>query len=256
MLWNDPKQWNLVLIFFQRMDEAPEPKRKKELTGNEIIGKLKANENDVSKAVQEVMEDLCPFDINDQDALKIEGRVERLQKTSRLIEMRLWKLKKQIKERKFKHKPEVLDEKFVSSSQYSILDSQEEEIDQAEESGDEEWVEGEEEEGKRPKRYRKKPLDGDMSRFARRRRVSGKRELLEEWAEEEGVTLSKLLGYFLHLENYIECRSLAEVGWKIFQGEEVEAKPEMSVEEAIWLREKSGMSESVMQELRLRLLGR
>ena len=34
------------------MDEAPEPKRKKELTGNEIIGKLKANENDVSKAPQ------------------------------------------------------------------------------------------------------------------------------------------------------------------------------------------------------------
>ena len=156
------------------MDEAPKPKRKKELTGNEIIGKLKANDNDVSKAVQEVIEELCPFDITDEEALKIEGRVERLQKTNRLLEMKLWKVKQQIKERKFRHKPEVLDEKFVSSSQYSIFDSQEEEIDQGEESGDEEWMEGEEVDGKRPKRYRKKPLDGDMSRFARRRRVSGK----------------------------------------------------------------------------------
>ena len=238
------------------MDEAPKAKRKKELTRNEIISKLKANEEDVSKAVEEMMEELCPFDINDEDALKIEGRVERYQKTKHLLEIKLWKLKKQIKERKFRHKPELLEEKFVSSSQYSILDSQEVEDDQTVESGDEEWVDGEECDGERPRRYRKKPLDGDMSKFSRRRRVSGKMELLKEWAEEEGVTLTKLLGYFLHLENYIEHRSLAEVGWKIFQGEEVEAKPEMTVEEAMWLREKSGMSEAVLQELRLRLLGR
>ena len=101
---------------------SPKAKRKKELTRNEILLKLKANEEDVSKAVEELMEELCPFDINDEEALKIEGRVERLQKTSRLIEMRLWKLKKQIKERKFKHKPEVLDEKFVScESSYLTL---------------------------------------------------------------------------------------------------------------------------------------
>ena len=152
-----------------------------------------------------------------------------------------------------------MEEKFVSSSQYSILDSQEVEDDQSQQavdSGDEEWVVEDEVNGERPKKYRKRPLDGDMSKFSRRRRVSGKMELLKEWAEEEGVTLTKLLGYFLHLENYIEGRNLAKVGWKIFQGEEVEAKPEMSVEEAIWLREKSGMSESVLQELRLRLLGR
>ena len=48
MLWNDRNQLNLFLIFFQRMDEAPKQKQKKELTGNEIIGKLKANDNDVS----------------------------------------------------------------------------------------------------------------------------------------------------------------------------------------------------------------
>ena len=84
----------------------------------------------MSKAVEEMMEELCPFDINDEDALKIEGRVERYQKTKHLLEIKLWKLKKQIKERKFRHKPELLEEKFVSSSQYSILDSQEVEDDQ------------------------------------------------------------------------------------------------------------------------------
>ena len=55
------------------MADAPKAKRKKELTRNEILSKLKANEEDVSKAVGELMEELCPFDINDEEALKIEG---------------------------------------------------------------------------------------------------------------------------------------------------------------------------------------
>ena len=80
------------------------------------------------------MEELCPFDINDEEALKIEGRVERFQKTSRLLEIKLWKLKKVIKERKFRHKPELLEEKFVSSIQYSILNSQEVEVDQSQQT--------------------------------------------------------------------------------------------------------------------------
>ena len=71
--------------FFRGMGDNPEEngspkaKRKKELTRNEILLKLKANEEDVSKAVEELMEELCPFDINDEEALKIEGRVERFQ---------------------------------------------------------------------------------------------------------------------------------------------------------------------------------
>ena len=71
--------------FFRGMGDNPEEngspkaKRKKELTRNEILLKLKANEEDVSKAVEELMEELCPFDINDEEALKIKGRVERFQ---------------------------------------------------------------------------------------------------------------------------------------------------------------------------------
>ena len=48
VLCYDRNQLNFVLTFFQRREEAPKPKRKKEFI--EIIGKLKANDNDISKA--------------------------------------------------------------------------------------------------------------------------------------------------------------------------------------------------------------
>ena len=157
------------------MSLSPKAKRKKEMTRKEVMEKLKQNENDISKAVQGLLEELCPFDVNDEEALKIEGRLERLQKASHIFECKLWRLKKQIKERKFRHNPELLDEKIISSSQFSLLDSQETQIvvdaeDEDEDQDtvdneDEEWVEEEEEEkdGVRRRKYRKKPLDRHMS---------------------------------------------------------------------------------------------
>lgn len=100
------------------MSVSPKAKRKKEMTRKEVMEKLKQNENDISKAVQGLLEELCPFDVNDEEALKIEGRLERLQKASHIFECKLWRLKKQIKERKFRHNPELLDEKIISSSQF------------------------------------------------------------------------------------------------------------------------------------------
>ena len=88
-------------------------------------------------------------------------------------------------------------------------------------------------------------------------RVSGKREILEAWAEEEGVSVTKLLGYLLHLENYHAGeRSVAALGWRIFTGENVFEKPEVSLEEATWIMEKGRISQVVWQEIRLRLLDR
>ena len=235
-------------------DTSPKAKRKKEFTGNEILAKLKQNENDVSKAVKEMIEELSPFDINDEEALSIEDRLVRFDRVADLVKKRVQKLLRQVKERKFKHNPEALDEKLVSSSQYSLLDSQGGDIEV--EIGD---VEGKEEEaGKdnRPEKYRKKPLDQDMSLFARRRRVADKRKTFLLWAEEEGLSVTKLLGYFLHLENFPQNSDEAGIGWKLFQGAELGGKPEMTLEEVIWIREKSGMSEKVMQELRLKLLDR
>ena len=240
------------------MEEGePSAKRKKKLSGREIIAKLDSNEKDVKKAVAEIIDELCPFDVNDEDALQIEDRVQRLERVTKLLEKKVYKLRKEVKEKKFRHKPECLDEAMISCSQHSIFDSQEvgdavREIEaEVMEKGD--GVKGS---GKRPEQYQKKPLDTDMDGKTRRRRVADKREVLKQWAEEEKVTVSQLLGYFLYVENWMMERNLAEEGWQIFNGEAPEGKPQLSLEEAIWLREKSGMSEAVLQEVRLRLLDR
>ena len=90
-------------------EDEPCAKRKKQLSGREIIDKLNSNENDVKKVVEEMLEDLCPFDVNDEDALQIEDRVERLEKVGKLLMARVYKLRKEVKEKKFKHKPDFLE---------------------------------------------------------------------------------------------------------------------------------------------------
>ena len=102
-------------------DDEPCAKRKKQMSGREIIEKLESNENDVKKAVGEMVEELCPFDVNDEDALKIEDRTERLEKVTKVLMARVYKLRKEVKERKFKHKSECLEEPMISCSQYSIF---------------------------------------------------------------------------------------------------------------------------------------
>ena len=54
-----------------------------------------------------------------------------------LLRETMQNLKKQIKERKFRHNPELLDEKMISSSQFSLLDSQETQIEEDAEDEDE-----------------------------------------------------------------------------------------------------------------------
>ena len=250
-----------VSSFSEATMEEDEPcaKRKKQLSGREIIEKLDSNENDVKKAVGAMLEELCPFNINDEDALKIEDRVERLAKVSKVFESKVYRLRKDVKERKFRHNPESLEEPMISCSQHSIFDSQEV-SDAMKEIEDEVMKEGEslkeKTNGERAEKYEKKPLDMDLSKQTRRRRVAEKRVVLKQWADEEKVTVSQLLGYLLYVENWMMEKSLAGVGWQVFSGEVPEGKPQMSLEEAIWLREKSGMSEAILQEVRLRLLDR
>ena len=233
-------------------EEQPIAKRKKCMTGKEVIERLESNENDVKRAVGEIVEELCPFDVGDEVALNIEDRVERLERVTKLLENKVYKLKKAVKQRKYRHNPEGLEEPMISCSQYSIFDSQE--VSEAvQEIEDEVMVMGD---SGRPEKYDKKPLDSDLSGKTRRRRAAAKREILSEWAEEEKVTVSKLLGYLLYVENWMVDKNVAAMGWKLFHGEVAEGKPKLSVEEAIWLREKSGMSEHVLQEVRLRLLDR
>ena len=85
-------------------EDAPGAKRKKAVTGHEVLAMLKDHENDVAKVANEMLEELCPFDLNDQDALLIEDRIERVAKVSKLLQMRVRRLAKNVKESKSRHK--------------------------------------------------------------------------------------------------------------------------------------------------------
>ena len=106
----------------QEEDESSSiPKRKKYFTRSEILTKLKSNESDVHRVVSEMIEELCPFDVNDEDALAIEDRLERLEKVSRNLQTKVYKLKLKLKDRKFRFKPENLGETEVFSFQNSLF---------------------------------------------------------------------------------------------------------------------------------------
>ena len=77
-------------------DSGPETKRKKYFTRNEIISKLTANENDVKKVVSEIVEELSPFDIKDEDAMLFEDRLDRLEKVSKNLISKVYKLKNKV----------------------------------------------------------------------------------------------------------------------------------------------------------------
>ena len=88
--------------------------------------------------------------------------------------------------------------------------------------------------------------------------MAEKRTVLKAWSEEEGVSTSTLLGYLTYLENSHGAgdQALSDIGWKIFKGERLTGVPSASVEEAIWLIERSGMSQAVYLEARLRFKDR
>ena len=62
--------------------ESPVLKRKKCFTKAEVINKLSDQGNKVSEVVNDICETLAPFDVNDSEAVLIEDRLERLEKTS------------------------------------------------------------------------------------------------------------------------------------------------------------------------------
>ena len=58
----------------------------------EVIERLESNENDALWG--EIVEELCPFDVGDEVALNMGDRVERLERVTKLLEMKVYKLKK------------------------------------------------------------------------------------------------------------------------------------------------------------------
>ena len=105
----------------------PEVKRKKTYTKKEILEKLEECENDVKRAVDEIVSDISPFDMSDINVNDFEDKVERLGKVSKNLSAKVYKLKKAVQTKKFRHNPELLEEKCFSSSQYSVLQSEDSE---------------------------------------------------------------------------------------------------------------------------------
>ena len=229
-------------------DSTDKPKRKKFYTRSEILLKLDEHENNVKRAAEAIGEELCPFDVNDEEAMDMEDRYGRLDATTKKLACKINKVRKELKDRKYRFQPEKMEETVISTSQYSVF-----------QSDDSESVGGSQDqlqEAARPSAYSLQPLNHSMAQRSRRRRVAEIRESVEQAAFQQGVTVSELLGYLLHLENFMTEKSLAAVGWRIFCGENLFNKPDISIEEAIWMIETGGISQLVWQEFRLRLLGR
>ena len=99
-----------------------------------------------------MVSDLTPFDMSDEDVLVCEDKVEGLERVRTALERRIYRLKEEVKARKFKHKPQLLDENLFSCSQFSVLQSSQESS--AEELSQTFSQQHLEEESKRPSTYR------------------------------------------------------------------------------------------------------
>ena len=74
-----------------------------------------------------MVSDLTLFDITDENLTDYEQRVEKLATVSSSLQNKIYRLKKDVKDRKFKHNPDLLDEDVISCSQFSVLQSSQEE---------------------------------------------------------------------------------------------------------------------------------
>ena len=61
---------------------SPEAKRKKVFSRIEIEKRLKENDQKVKDVAEDIVKEMCPFDLNDEDTVMMEDRLERLKKTT------------------------------------------------------------------------------------------------------------------------------------------------------------------------------
>ena len=62
-----------------------------------------------------MVSDLTPFDEN---VIDYEVRIEKLTAVNNSLQKKIYRLKKDVKDRNFKHKPDLLDEDMISCSQF------------------------------------------------------------------------------------------------------------------------------------------
>ena len=78
-----------------------------------------------------------------------------------------------------------------------------------------------------------------MDQKSRMRRVADKRSGIQVWAQEEGVTVTELLGFLLYLENYHSGdREVAQAGWKLFLVNKINIVHRATLDEAVWMIER------------------
>ena len=107
--------------------DGPEAKRRKAFTKRETLQKLDELGDNVSKAVREMVSDLSPFDIDDENVTAYEERVNKLDKVASSLTSKIYRLKNDVKAKKLRRNPDLLDENIISCSQHSVLQSQESE---------------------------------------------------------------------------------------------------------------------------------
>ena len=73
-------------------EEGPESKRRKCYIMNELLELLKENCDDVQNAVKNIVTDLRPFDITDENVKDLEEKVEKLEKVSMSLTNKVYKL--------------------------------------------------------------------------------------------------------------------------------------------------------------------
>ena len=82
---------------------------------------MKEYENNVSQAVDEMVSDLSPFDVTYESVTCFDDRIDRLEKVSASLGKKIYKLKEEVKARKFRWNPELLEEDMITCSQFREL---------------------------------------------------------------------------------------------------------------------------------------
>ena len=103
----------------------PEAKRRKAFTKRETLDKLKECEDNVNKVVEVMVSDLSPFDVTDENVTGLEERIDRLGKVTASLTKKVYRLRQEVKAKKYRWKSEQLEENVITCSQFSVLESEE-----------------------------------------------------------------------------------------------------------------------------------
>jgi hypothetical protein len=184
-------------------------------------------------AAEKICDEMIPADLDKESSSVIERYIA----TSDKVRAILVKLNNEArKHKKYRHKPELLEEKGLSSSQYSLFASQGSQLssDMSDEDMEEDWKENLLLIDQEPRPYRKQPLSFKfLSRQAIKNRVKDIKIKFGEWCKEQDCSVSQLAGLLIHLDNYESKRDIAKVGWDLFlESEATNGSHEVSAVEA------------------------